>query len=163
MLHKLWTGLIAWALLLPALGCVAVQAPLADLDDRPIPAGETRVLIATPHEMAAPADTNLAIALNDTLTLPLQLHAINHVTLPAGWYRLQLLGVATGETGSDVSYRFDEGQSYRFVIVSRTVETAKDSTDPGDRIIQTRIVPVSRDALHNLVIETSYPIVDVKN
>lgn len=154
-------GFLAAMVLLPGLGCVAVQAPAIELDSSSAPAGKAQVLIATPAQAPVSPSADLRLTVNDTLSWPLQYHAINRLTLPAGWFRFQLRGIPTDSAGSEISYRFDMGQTYRFAIVSRSESSPDDTSRTGDRTIHSRIVPVTREALRNLVIESSYPVVDV--
>lgn len=103
----------------------------------------------------------LRLVFDEHHAVTLAANAINRIDLEQGFYRLVLPELPQEDDNAVIRYRFSAGDVYRFALVERrppVADTLAARENPSPATYA--IVPSTRDAYQQLLLESELPLVE---
>lgn len=137
------------------LGCVAQNKQIKlETGDIPPGKGVAFFIVALTHTSTTKLDS---LYIGEDLRLQLDPNVLTRVYLDEGWYTLEI-GQAGSVVRGDPAYRVNAGEIARFAVVDRYSLAEDDSTNRDVEIVPSQVIPVSREGLNELIIQSPRPI-----
>lgn len=139
-------------------GCVAANKQIKlDTGDIPPGKGVAFVLVALTHTSTTKLDS---LYIGEDIRIQLDPNALTRLYLEEGWYTFE-----TGHPGSvaqgDPAYRINAGEIARFAVVDRYSLVEDDSTKQDVKIQPSQVIPVTREGLNELLVQSPLPVLPI--